>query len=182
MFELNFNKKCWISKITLWSKFFRLEFSGFQTVTGKIFLFQNIKIFLFRTVKIFLSKLSKFSYPNCQNFLFQTVKISFSNCQNFLFQTVKFFLFQTVKLFLLKLSIFFISNCQIFPFQTVKKLVDVLGNSNFGLMCRGWKSLRNTGLAIFSTTGGQSRGNPIVGTIDKMFTALTFTIQRWIQF
>ncbi len=32
------------------------------------------------------------------------------------------------------------------------------------------------------TTGGQSRGNPIVGAIDEMFTALTFTIQRWIQF
>jgi hypothetical protein len=30
-------------------------------------------------------------------------------------------------------------------------------------------------------TGGQSRGNPIVGTIDEMFTAFTFTIQRWIQ-
>jgi hypothetical protein len=32
------------------------------------------------------------------------------------------------------------------------------------------------------TTGGQARGNPIVGTIDEMFTILTFTIQRWIQF
>jgi hypothetical protein len=31
-------------------------------------------------------------------------------------------------------------------------------------------------------TGGQSRGNPIVGTIDEMFTALTFTIQKWMQF
>jgi hypothetical protein len=37
-------------------------------------------------------------------------------------------------------------------------------------------------LVLAAITGGQSRGNPIVGTIDEMFTALTFTIQRWIQF
>jgi hypothetical protein len=82
----------------------------------------------FQTVKISFSKLSKFLFPNCQNFplqtvkifLFQTVKISFSklskflfpNCQNFPLQTVKIFLFQNVKISLFKLSKFSFPNCQ----------------------------------------------------------------------
>ncbi len=77
----------------------------------------------FQTVKIFLSKLSKFTFSNCQNFPFQTVKIfllklskfSFSNCQNFPFETDK--------IFLSKLSKLSFSNCQNFPSQTVKILL-----------------------------------------------------------
>jgi hypothetical protein len=68
------------------------------------------------------------SFPNCQNFPFQTVKISllklskflFSNCQNFPFQTVKFSLFKLSKFPFSKLSKFLFSNCQNFSFQTVK--------------------------------------------------------------
>ncbi len=81
-------------------------------------------------VKIFLSKLSKFSFSNCQKFRFQTVKnfvfklskFSFPNCQKFLFQTVKIS-FQTVKIFLFKLSKIYFSICQNFPFQTVKNFL-----------------------------------------------------------
>ncbi len=110
--------------------------------------FQTVKIFLFQTVKILLSKLSKFPFPNCQNFPFQTVKIYFSklskfffsNCQNFFFQTVKIFLFELSKIFLVKLSKFFLSNCQ------KKNCLVCREISDFGLVCRGSKSLRTTGL------------------------------------
>jgi hypothetical protein len=61
-------------------------------------------------------KLSKFPFPNCQNFHFQTVKISiskmskFPNCQNFLFQTVKISPSKLSKFSFLKLSNFPIPN------------------------------------------------------------------------
>ncbi len=94
-----------------------------------------------QTVKISLFKLSKFSFPNCQNFLFQNLKISlsklskfpFSNCQNFPFQTVKIFLSKLSKFPFPKLSKFPFPNCQNFPFsncqnflfQTVKNSTSV---------------------------------------------------------
>jgi hypothetical protein len=64
-----------------------------------------LKIVLFKLSKCSFSKLSKYSFPSCQNFLSQTVKI---------------FLFQTVKIFLSKLPNFPFPNCQNFPFQAVK--------------------------------------------------------------
>jgi hypothetical protein len=69
--------------------------------------------------KIFLFKLSKFSFSNCQNFLFQSVKFFFFKLSKFSFSNVKVFLFkrqnfplQTVKVFLFRLSKFSFSNCQ----------------------------------------------------------------------
>jgi hypothetical protein len=67
-----------------------------------------------------VSKLSKFSFPNCQIFPFQTVKISLfktvkiylSKLSKFPFQTVKIFLFKLSKFPFSKLSKFSFSNCQ----------------------------------------------------------------------
>ncbi len=110
----------------------------------------NYQYFHFRTVKT----VQNFPFPNCQNFTFQTVKISLiklskfplSNCQNFPYQIVKISLF--------KLSKFPLSNCQNFPYQTVKISLFKLSkislsklskfSNDFGLVCRGSKSLRNT--------------------------------------
>jgi hypothetical protein len=120
-----------------------LQLPLFPEIRSKLSFIIAVKNFLFQTVKNFLSKLSKFSFPNCQNNPFETVKIflsklskfPFPNCQNYPFQTVKIFLsklskfsfpncqnfpFQTVKITLFKLSKFLFPNCQNFPFQTVK--------------------------------------------------------------
>jgi hypothetical protein len=92
---------------------------------------KTVKVILFKLSK-FPSKLSKFFFPNCQNFPFQTVKIlifktvkfsfqncqnfPFSNCQNFPFQTVKISHFQTVNFFL-KLSKFWFSVSRLKKFE-----------------------------------------------------------------
>jgi hypothetical protein len=68
----------------------------------------------------FYKKLSKFPFPNCQNFLFQTVKISLFKLSKFPFSNCQNFPFQTVKISLSKLSKYPFPNCQNFPFQTVK--------------------------------------------------------------
>jgi hypothetical protein len=83
LFAFNFRALCWLAffddgVVDRWSKF------------GLIFPFQTVKIFLFQTVKIFLSKLSKFSFPNCQNFPFQTIKffVSILTNTNITFQAI----------------------------------------------------------------------------------------------
>jgi hypothetical protein len=89
------------TKIYLWIFFFfgKVEFSSiyfFSVVFGLqvFFFFGNSSCLDFEYFHGQLVnfagafKLSKFSFSNCQNFLFQTVKISFSNCQKFPFQTV----------------------------------------------------------------------------------------------
>jgi hypothetical protein len=85
------------------------------------FFFPNYQNFPFQTVKIFLSKLSKFSFSNCQNFSFQTVKIFLSKLSKFSFPNCQNFPFQTVKIFLSNFSKFSFSNCQNFPFPKFQK-------------------------------------------------------------
>ncbi len=65
---------------------------------------ETVKISRFKLSKFSFSKLSKFPFPNCQNFLFQTVKISLSKLSKFLFSNCQNFSFQTVKISLSKLS------------------------------------------------------------------------------
>jgi hypothetical protein len=86
-----------------------------------IFYFEFPALFSgFKLSKKFLSKLSKFPFLNCQNFLFQTVKNFLFKLSKYTFSNCQKFPFQTVKNFLSKLSKFPFPNCQNFLFQTVK--------------------------------------------------------------
>jgi hypothetical protein len=110
----------------MFGSFFFLCFYGLQwssnCVSRKLskFPFPNCQNFPFQTVKISFCKLSKFPFPNCQNFLFQAVKISLSKLSKFPFANCQNFPFQTVKISLFKLSKFPFANCQNFLLQTVK--------------------------------------------------------------
>jgi hypothetical protein len=88
-------------------------------------------------------KLSKFSFPNYQNFPLQTVKI-------FIFQTVKIFLFKLSKFNVQTVKSILFQTVKIFLFQTVKSMKTnwllCREISDYGLVCRGSKSLENTGL------------------------------------
>ncbi len=92
-----------------------------------------MRIFIGNLCKI---KLSKFSFANCQKFLFKLSKIPFSNCQKISFSNCQNIPFQTVKIFLSKLSKFSFSNCQNFPFQTVKIFLFKLSKFSFSKLSK----------------------------------------------